>query len=53
MKRLIYELGTTALLLVGFGLVIITLEGTTRDAAIGLTAIALVAHLATILFGDH
>jgi hypothetical protein len=53
MKRLMYEAGTAALLLVGFMLVIITLEGATRSAAITLTIVAMVAHLATVLFGDN
>lgn len=50
--KFLNELGAAVLLLVGFLFVIITLEGSTRDTAIMLTILAMVAHLATIFTGD-
>lgn len=51
--KVLNELGTAVLLLVGFLFVIITLEGPTRDKAILLTIIAMAAHIATIITGEN
>ena len=39
-------------MLIGFLFVIITLEGSTRDTAVMLTVIAMVAHIVSIFTGD-
>jgi len=46
------ELAGAVLILIGFLFVIITLEGSTRDTAVMLTIIAMVAHIVSIFTGD-
>ena len=46
------ELAGAVLILIGFLFVIITLEGSTRDTAVMLTVIAMVAHIVSIFTGD-
>ena len=46
------ELAGAVLILIGFLFVIITLEGSTRDTAVMLTVIAMVAHIISIFTGD-
>ena len=46
------ELAGAVLILIGFLFVIITLEGSTRDTAVMLTFIAMVAHIVSIFTGD-
>ena len=46
------ELAGAVLMLIGFLFVIITLEGSTRDTAVMLTVIAMVAHIVSIFTGD-
>lgn len=46
------ELAGAVLILIGFLFVIITLEGSTRDTAVMLTVVAMVAHIVSIFTGD-
>ena len=46
------EFAGAVLILIGFLFVIITLEGSTRDTAVMLTVIAMVAHIVSIFTGD-